>query len=346
MDLQRMLGLCRSQQWGIDDLDWEVPARSFEREDEIAVVQYFTDMAGIELLAGALFEVQQQKSDDPLLREIFASFVKDERRHSQVALRLAAHYNRHHYRSYRPNPALVRFRPRFVEVVRQAAPGVANLYITTGELLLDIALLRSLDDFVDDPMSRQAMRLINRDESRHIAVDYHMVAYYASDAYAELEARQNPRNALDLARQGFALTRFIASAAPFFRDVFFTPLDRVDPSGHRLLEAFKRIQLLGQKPSIARHPFSRFLSLMQELYEHPLAGIVLGPAIVRFLGLDPRVIGRLYDDEEARRAARMSVDALAAEALAVKSQGARFSKARRRRRPLRERVGSWLAARI
>lgn len=344
MDLERMLRLCRDQQWSIDDLDWSVPARQFARDDEIAVVQYFTDMAGIELLAAALFEVQRDSCEDPLLREIFASFVKDERRHAAVALRLARHYDRHQYQSYRANPALERFRPRFIEVVRLAAPGVANLYITTGELLLDIALLRSLDDFVNDPMSRQAMKLINRDESRHIAVDYHMVAFYASDEYAALDARRNPRGPLDIARQGYALMRFMNSAAPFFKDVFFTPLDRVDPSGHRLLEAFKRIQLLGQKPSIARHPFTRFLGLMQSLFEHPVSGAVLGSAIVRFLGLDPRVIGRLFDEEEARRAAAMSVDELAAEALAVKEERAGFARAHRRRPSLRERLEAWLPA--
>ena len=50
---------------------------------------------------------------------------------------------------------------------------VANVKITVGELILDIALLRSINDHVPTTaMSDQAMRLVNRDESRHIAIDY------------------------------------------------------------------------------------------------------------------------------------------------------------------------------
>jgi len=51
-----MLEKCVRDQWSVDDLDWSVPPPQLSREKEEAVVQYFTDMAGIELLAGALFE--------------------------------------------------------------------------------------------------------------------------------------------------------------------------------------------------------------------------------------------------------------------------------------------------
>ena len=58
--------------------------------------------------------------------------------------------------------------------MRHLSPEVANVYITTGELILDVALLRSLDDYVADETTHAAMERINRDESRHIAVDFHM----------------------------------------------------------------------------------------------------------------------------------------------------------------------------
>ncbi|HVK87584.1 MAG TPA: hypothetical protein VM513_25880, partial [Kofleriaceae bacterium] len=89
MDLARMLDKCVRDQWTIDDLDWSAAPPSLPRDKEEAIVQAFLDMAGIELLAAALFEVQRDKATDPTLREIFASFVIDERRHSAVALRLA-----------------------------------------------------------------------------------------------------------------------------------------------------------------------------------------------------------------------------------------------------------------
>src|SRR5690348_6183810 len=108
MDLARMLDKCVRDQWSIDDLDWSVPPPALPREKEEAVVQCFTDMAGIELLAGALFDVQRKKTDDPTLKEIFSTFVADEKRHSAVAARLAKHYDVHHYREYSESPSLTR----------------------------------------------------------------------------------------------------------------------------------------------------------------------------------------------------------------------------------------------
>jgi hypothetical protein len=258
MDLTRMLAMCERDQWSEGDLDWSVTPRALSREHEIAICQYFTDMAGIELLAGALFAVQRDQTDDPTLRAIFHSFVVDEERHSLVAKRLARHYDVHHYRDYRENPHLTRFAKHFVKAVKELLPDIANVYITTGELLLDIALLRSLDDFVDDAMSKQAMKLINRDESRHIAIDHHMVEHYASPAYTRwLEARPKKRKR-DRARAAASLAGLMWHARPFFRDVFFGPMDLLDPGGARMREAFKRIQILGLKEGVTDRPFSKF----------------------------------------------------------------------------------------
>lgn len=313
-----MLQMCRRDQWRIEDLDWSVTPRSLTREDEIAICQYFTDMSGIELLAGALFEVQRDQARDPVLREIFETFVIDEERHSRVATLLARHYDVHRYRRYELNPHLVRFRKHFVNAVKHLAPDIANAYITTGELLLDIALLRSLDDYVDDDMSHQAMRLINRDESRHIAIDYHMVEYYASPEYDAWLRSRPAKSALEEARAAVALAGFMYHAQPFFRAVFFQPMELVDPTNARLLDAFKRIQLLGEKTAHVDRPFTRFLRALSDLFNHPVSGPILGPAISRVMGVDPKVIRRLYSEDERARAQRTSFDALAQEALAAK----------------------------
>src|SRR6185295_3121964 len=102
-DLQRMLRLCREGQWAPGDLDWWQKPRPMAKDDEMAVVQYFTDMAQIERLAGALFVEQKRRARSPVLVEIFATFVKDEMRHSHVAQMLADHYDVHRYRAYRPS---------------------------------------------------------------------------------------------------------------------------------------------------------------------------------------------------------------------------------------------------
>ncbi len=310
--------MCERDQWSIDDLDWSVVPRELSRENEIAICQYFTDMAGIELLAGALFAVQRDNTEDPTLRSIFASFVIDEERHSIVAKRLARHYDVHHYRSYEENPHLTRFAKHFVKAVKTLPPDVANVYITTGELLLDIALLRSLDDFVDDDMSKQAMKLINRDESRHIAIDHHMVEHYASPAYDAWLAAQPRKRRRDRIRGAVALAGLMLHARPFFRDVFFAPMDLLDPSGARLKDAFKRIQILGLKEGVSERPFTRFTTVLRTLAEDRVLGRVAMPVVERVLGVEARVLRTLYTDEEAERFRKMSFDQLADEALAAK----------------------------
>jgi len=309
--------MARRDQWQIDrDLDWSVRPRALSKNDEMAIVQYFTDMAGIEQLAGALFAVQRDNASDPTLRAIFQTFVIDEERHSRVAERLARHYDVHHYRRYERNPHLVRFAHHFVKAAKELSPDIANAYITTGELLLDIALLRSIDDFVDDEMSHAAMKLINRDESRHIAVDYHMSEYYASSDYDAWLEKQPRRRRRDRARAALSLAGVMFHAQPFFRDVFFGPMELVDRDGRRLREAFKRIQLLGLKTGNTR-PFAKFLRALFDAYNHPRWGRLTTPLVTRVMGVPERVIQQLYTaDEEANLVnvtyAQMAEDALAA----------------------------------
>ncbi len=317
MDLERMLTMCRRDQWQVADLDFSGTPRPMSRDDEMAIVQLFTDMAGIERIAAALFVEQERRVADPTLKEIFHTFVGDEVRHSHVAQMLADYYDVHRYRTYRTNTSLEKFVPPFLRAIAYLSDDVANSYVTGGELILDIALLRSIDDYVDDPMSAKAMRLINRDESRHIAVDYHMVEHYGSEAYSrELAARPSPPLA-QRAEAAWIFANLLFRAQPFFRDVFFTPMERVDPSGERLREAFKRFQLLSLKPGVKR-PFAKFMTVLQDMFNHPATGALFGSAIARVGGVHPELMTRLYDDADVARVEGMSFDDLAREALSGK----------------------------
>lgn len=313
-----MLVKCKEGQWKLTDLDWTRRPRALSPDDETAVVQYFTDMAEIERLAGALFQEQERRAKDPTLRAIFATFVVDEIRHAAAAERLASFYDVHKYRAYAPSESLARFRPHFLRAITFLTDDVANAYVTGGELILDIALLRSINDFVHDEMSEEAMTLINRDESRHIAIDYRMVEHYASPEYAASLASR-PRE--PLARRVAAWWTFanvIYRAKPFFRDVFFQPMERVDPTGKRLREAIRRFQLLGNKPGVADRPFGKFMLAIQNLYHRPLVGALFGSVLSRLAGVDERFLERLNDQAELDRARRTSYEEMAEEALAAK----------------------------
>ena len=108
-------------------------------------------------------------------------------------------------------------------------------------------------------------------------------------------------------------------AAPFIRRVFFEPMELTDPSGARLLEAFKRMQLLGRKPGVTERPFAKFVGIVQDLFNDPVLGRVMGPLLARLIGLPPHVVQTLYTPEEEARYGQMTYTELAEDALAAKT---------------------------
>ena len=162
------------------------------------------------------------------------------------------------------------------------------------------------------------MHLINRDESRHIAIDFHMTEVYTSDAHlAAIRARPWPPPT-ELFAQVRALVTMMWHAKPFLQQVFIAPMDRTDPSGKRLKEAFKRIQLVLRKQNVARTPWSQFMIGIQNAYNHPVIGKLFGPFLLRALGAEDRAARILFTQEELTRAQHMSFEQLADEALAAK----------------------------
>lgn len=318
MNLQRMLDKCRRDQWSIEDLDWNATPRPMTRLEEERVVQYFTDMSGIERFAKALFVEQEKRAESDVLRAIFATFIEDEERHAQVAERLAAFYDVHHYRDYQLHPDLVEFRPAFIEAISYVSAEFANLYITTGEVLLDVALLRGLAEYVNDDMCQRAMYLINRDESRHIAVDFYMAGYYASPAY-QARLRMAPRLPLAHHARAFAsFVRVLRLATPFIQHIFIEPLRMVDPTDRHMRAAFKRVQLLGRKPELAARPFARFLRVLQLGYNAPVIGRLFGTVFTRLGGVPDVALKIHYDRTEGRQARTMSYDEHVRATFAVK----------------------------
>lgn len=319
LDLERMLEKCKAQQWRAEDLDWSASPRPMSELEETTIVQYLTDMAAIERFAGALFAEQAKIVSEPVLREIFATFVVDEERHAQVAEQLARHYDVHRYRSYRRSPELERFRRHFLSAIHFLSAEIANAYITGGELLLDIALLRSLNDYIHDDMSARAMELINRDESRHIALDYYMTEYYASPDYRAWLDRQPRKPLSERVSAWRAFAGVLVTAGPFFQDVFFEPMARLDPAGKRIREAVKRMQLLGRRANVAERPFYKFLNALNETNNHPVLGPIFGRLSRRLSGNFPEELSReLFTAAELSKAQQMSMSELADEALHAK----------------------------
>jgi hypothetical protein len=144
-----------------------------------------------------------------------------------------------------------------------------------------------------------------------------MVEYYSSPEYlAKLEASRPKLR--DLARGTWAMLHVLYYARPFVKQVFIEPMSVVDPSGRRLREAFKRIQLLGQKPDVAKRPFARFMQGVQSAYNTRPGRMIFGNVLSRVAGVPEEVLVNLYSEDERQWAMTASYDSLAEDALAAK----------------------------
>ena len=276
VDLDRMLNQCRRGQWSVDDFDWTARPAALDGEREAALCQYYVDMSYIERLAGALFRSLSERLDDPTLRAIFATFVADEIRHSQAAARLADHFDVHHHRVYTPSVAMLRFIPYFVGMIDSVTPAFATSFILGGELILDVALLRSLDAYVDDPLARAVVERINQDESRHLAMDVHMAEHFARGPLAGwAEAAANPWTGGDF-------WGVLAWGPVFFADVFFRPMQLLDPSQDRMREAMRRFRRYYDRAAMNGNPAVEQWRAIAGFFETPF-GAGVGSAVEELL---------------------------------------------------------------
>lgn len=280
VNLEKMLERCEREQWSVADFDWTatpIPL-SLEREQEICA--YYVNMSYIERLAGALFLALAKRVDDPTLEAIFRTFHADELRHSHAAARLADYFDVHHFRVYTPNVPMLRFIPAFVSLIERVHPAYATSFILTGELILDVALLRSLNAYVDDPVSRAVVDRINQDESRHLAMDMHMTEYFARGALG----RDMAGPWLDPSWWGV-----LTWGPGFFSEVFFRPMQRLDPSQARMRDVMRRLRRFYDHASVAANPAVReFLAWVAflESWSGSLVGAAVEEASRRLFDVD------------------------------------------------------------
>ncbi len=255
MDLQRMLERCRRGQWNVEDFDFTGKPIALSRFDEIEICQAFTNLIYVERIAGLTFLELSRKVQDPNLKAIYESFHTDEVRHSVAVAKLADYFNVHDYKIYTPDQRLTMLIRYITRTIQEINPAFASAMVTLGELVLDVALLRAVNDYVDDPLSRAVIEKINQDESRHIAMDF-----YLMEEFGKQEAE--PPSAKELAAMMTDLNLFgsLTWALLFFGDFFSRVVAVMDPEAVRFIEAQSRFRMLGRKNSdIAKNRGYRIL---------------------------------------------------------------------------------------
>ncbi|MBL4867411.1 MAG: hypothetical protein JKY67_13680 [Pseudomonadales bacterium] len=246
---EKMLQKCKNGQWNIGDFDWsKTPEVTLDQETEMRICQLYLDMSYIERIAGNLFLALSDLMDDPVLKEIYYYCYIDEVRHSEAVAKLADYFDVHQYKIYTPSFALLRFIPRFSKAIRSVNPAVANFYVLTGELILDIALLKKINEYVDDPMSQAVVQKINADESRHIAMDIFMTEHCST------HDMNTDTTMSDKFKSIVTIAELMIYGPQFALDLFFRPMQMLDPTQKELEAVMRRLRRLYTKEEIKHNP--------------------------------------------------------------------------------------------
>ena len=180
INLDTLLEVSKRNQWSVHDFDWRSPV-----DDDIATTRKQRKLLGRMLLMTAGFErlgvdafmIHAKHSDDKTAKTIFQLIALDEQRHADAEVELAKRLGVH-WRDL-PLPVRAMFKQFSQDIRRAGRTPVSKLLhefgasgIPIAELALDTLLLPTLKKMSSDPLLMEVFKLIDRDEARHIAMDY------------------------------------------------------------------------------------------------------------------------------------------------------------------------------
>lgn len=175
MDLTDMLAKIKARQWALADIEWDAPgADLITDEQRPKLKEFMSDLVWIEQVGARGFAALALKTPDETLSEIYRYFHAEEQRHANAELALMRRWGMLDDDEI-PEPNInIRLVIDWLDTYGdRASLSMLGTVIPMLEVALDGALLKFLLDEVKDPVCHQAFKLINADESRHLAVDFH-----------------------------------------------------------------------------------------------------------------------------------------------------------------------------
>ncbi|MCE5288745.1 MAG: ferritin-like domain-containing protein [Nocardiaceae bacterium] len=173
-DFDTMLGRIKERQWSLADIDWDAPgAETLSPELWAKLKPFMADLVWIENVGARGFAAMAKKAPTETLREIYRYFHAEEQRHANAELALMRRWGMLD-EDVLPEPNInVRL---VIEFLDRYADGMSLSFLGTVipmlEVALDGALIKFVTDEIQDPVAQDVFKLINADESRHLATDY------------------------------------------------------------------------------------------------------------------------------------------------------------------------------
>jgi hypothetical protein len=173
-----MLEKIKDRQWALADIDWDAPGAELITDEQRPMLKTFmADVVWVEQMGACGFKALELKVDDPALKEIYRYFQAEEQRHANAELALMHRWGMLDEGGQIPEPNInIRIVMNWLDRnVEKMSLSMLGTLIPMLEVALDGALLKFLLDEVADPVCHQTFQKINADESRHLAVDFHML---------------------------------------------------------------------------------------------------------------------------------------------------------------------------
>ncbi len=194
LDLDAMLTRITDRQWALADFDWDAPgAECIADEQRPSLAAFMADLVWIEQVGARGFAALSRQARDPVLAEIYTWFHAEEQRHANAELALMRRWGMLDDGAVPEPNRNIRLVMRWLDRYADDLPmAVLGSVIPLLEVALDGALLKFLLDEVHDPLCHEVFERINNDESRHLAVDFHVLG--------ELGRNSSASNPMTLAR--------------------------------------------------------------------------------------------------------------------------------------------------
>jgi len=180
INLETLLEVAKRGQWSVHDFDWSTPVQdriAWSSRKKKLLGRMLLMTAGFERLGVDAFMIHAKHTDDKVAKTIFQLIALDEQRHADAEVELAKRLGV--IWGDLPSPVRLMFK-RFGQDIRSASrKPISRLLhefaasgVPVAELALDTLLLPALKKMSDDSLLMEVFKLIDRDEARHIAMDY------------------------------------------------------------------------------------------------------------------------------------------------------------------------------
>jgi hypothetical protein len=292
LDLDEILVKIKDRQWALADIDWAAPgAELITDEQRPRLKAFMADLVWIEQVGGRAFAAMANKAEDDTLREIYTYFHAEEQRHANAELALMKRWGMLTEGEI-PEPNVnIRLTIDWLDHHADATPlSTLGTIIPMLEVALDGALLKFLLEEVHDPLCHEVFARINADESRHLAVDFHVLELLGA----------GPMYRLLLNGAATLLTPRTLIGLLYYTPLLSKMRDNIIAMGlqeERLYDAIGRFGRVGDRsPTTPRNPAYRVLRYHGEMVanrHHPFHRFVGDPLVALSGRVPKRLLGPL-----------------------------------------------------